>query len=197
MADADVVLLAEPRLDSSDGIEQLVERYGDRVYRLALRITGVEKDAAEVIEDTLRAAVDSVDACAGQSTLGSWIYRTVARAAHERRRRRQPVDGAILDNVIPRLSADGHFEPIIDWSSRIDEPDPHGTLNRAVADAIDELPADYRTALILHDVEGASKAKIADILTIEVPAVSSRVHRARLFVRERLSRHFARETFTR
>jgi len=194
MADADVVLLAEPRLDSSDGIEQLVERYGDRVYRLALRITGVEKDAAEVIEDTLRAAVDSVDACAGQSTLGSWIYRTVARAAHERRRRRQPVDGAILDNVIPRLSA---FEPIIDWSSRIDEPDPHGTLNRAVADAIDELPADYRTALILHDVEGASKAKIADILTIEVPAVSSRVHRARLFVRERLSRHFARETFTR
>ena len=99
--------------------------------------------------------------------------------------------------MIPRLSADGHFEPIIDWSSRIDEPDPHGTLNRAVADAIDELPADYRTALILHDVEGASKAKIADILTIEVPAVSSRVHRARLFVRERLSRHFARETFTR
>jgi len=197
MADADVSLLAEPRLDRSDSLEQLVECHGDRLYRLALRVAGSEMDAGEVIEDTLRAAADSVEACAGQSTLGTWIYRTVARAAHERRRRRRPVDATVLEHLVPRLSADGHFEPMIDWSSQIDEPDPHDTLNRAVADAIDELPADYRTALILHDVEGASKAEIADILTIEVPAVSSRVHRARLFVRSRLSAHFARETLTR
>jgi len=155
----------------------------------------MEKDAGEVIEDTLRAAVDAVDA--GQSTLGPWVYRTVARAAHERRRRRQPVDAAVLDGSMPRLSADGHFEPMVDWSNWIEESDPRARLAQAFAAAIDELPADYRTALILHDVEGASKTEIADILTVEAPAVSSRVHRARLFVRERLSRHFERETFTR
>jgi len=197
MADTDASLLAEPRLASADGVDQIVERYGDRVYRLALRITGAEKDAEEVVEDTLRAAIETVDACEDQSTLGSWICRTVARAAHERRKRRQPVDTAVLANAIPRFSTDGHFEPMVDWSSWLDEPPPQDQLTQAFTAALDELPADYRTALILHDVERASKAEIADVLTIEVPAVSSRVHRARLFVRERLSRHFERETLTR
>jgi len=192
MADADAGLLSGPRLDSADAIDQLVERDGDRIYRLALRITGVEKDAGEVIEDTLRAAIDTVDPFESQSALWLWIARTVARAAHERRKRRQPVDTAVVDEVIPRLSADGHFEPMVDWSSAIDEPDPHDELPRAFAAAIDELPADYRTALILRDVEGRSETEIADILTIEAPTVRSRVHGARLFVRERLSRHFER-----
>src|SRR5262245_720028 len=196
MADADTGVLAEPQFDSSGGLEQLVECDGDRLYRLALHITGVEQDASDVIEDTLRAAVDAVDSFACQSALESWIYRTVARAAHERRRRRQPVGATVPDDVVPRLAADGHFEPMIDWSTRIHQPEQHDELARAVATAIDELPVDYRTALILHDVDCASKAAIADILTIEVTAVSSRVHRARLFVRHRLSEHFAHETFT-
>src|SRR5262249_19508991 len=77
VADTDVDLVAEPRLDSSDAIEQLLERYGDRVYRLALRITGAEKDTEEVVENTLRTAIDAVDAFASRLMLESWIYRTV------------------------------------------------------------------------------------------------------------------------
>jgi RNA polymerase sigma-70 factor (ECF subfamily) len=117
------------------------------------------------------------------------MYRTVGRAAHHRFKRRHAGAAAPADGV-PSLAADGHFEPMDDWSARIDEPAMRGELGVILSAAIDALPADYRTALILHDVEGALKCDIADILDVDVPTVNSRVHRARLFVRKRLSEYF-------
>jgi RNA polymerase sigma-70 factor (ECF subfamily) len=190
VGDADANLMAAPSLSDPDGAEQLVERYGDRLYRLALRITGVQADAEWALEDALRMAARTVNSFTNESALRSWIYRTVADAAHQRRKRRQHVDTAPLDDVVPLLNADGHFGPMDDWSTRIDEPALQGGLRSILVEAIDALPPDYGTALILHDVEGVSRQEIAEILDIEVPAVNSRVHRARLFVRERLSRYF-------
>jgi RNA polymerase sigma-70 factor, ECF subfamily len=117
------------------------------------------------------------------------MYRTVGRAAHHRFKRRHAGAAAPADGV-PSLAADGHFEPMDDWSTRIDEPALQGGLRSILVEAIDALPPDYGTALILHDVEGVSKQEIAEILDIDVPEVNSRVHRARLFVRERLSAYF-------
>lgn len=190
MGDADTDLMAAPSLGDPDGAERLVERYGDRLYRLALRVTGVQEDAEGALEDALRMAARTISSLTDESAFGSWIYRTVARAAHQRRTRRQHVDTAALDNVVPLLNADGHFEPLEDWSTRLDEPALQGGLHSSLVEAIDALPADYGTALILHDVEGVSKQEIAEVLDIDVPAVNWRVHRARLFVRERLSRYF-------
>jgi RNA polymerase sigma-70 factor (ECF subfamily) len=114
----------------------------------------------------------------------------VARAAHQKRQQRQPGDSFVMDGVLPPLDADGHFEPMDDWSTRIDEPALQGELNAVFAAAIDALPVDYRTVLILHDVEGASKRNIAEVLHMEEPTVVALVHRARLFVRRRLSQYF-------
>src|SRR5438445_5370878 len=169
--------------------EQFVERYAESIYRLAWRITGVNEDAEEAVEDTLRAAVRAIHLFADDSAFGSWIYRAVGRAAHQRRKRRH-VDTAGLYDVLPPFSADGHFEPVADWSNRIDEPSLQGELRSILAQAIDALPADYRTALILHDVEGVSKLDIAEILDVDVTAVSSSVHHARLWVRKRLADFF-------
>jgi len=190
MVDADPGLSGEPSADGSDALEQFVERHGAHLYRLALHISGAESDAMGVVEDTLQAAVATIGSCADPSAFGSWIYRSVIRSAHDGRARRRPVDTAVLDDVVPPLNADGHFEPMIDWSGRIERQ------AQAFVAAIDELPADYRTALILHDVEGASKVEIAEILGTDVPVVAARLHRARLFVRSRLSRHFEHASFT-
>jgi RNA polymerase sigma-70 factor, ECF subfamily len=190
VGDADTNLMAAPSLGDPDGAEQFVERYGDRLYRLALRITGVQEDAEGALEDALRMAAPTINSFTDESALRSWIYRTVAYTAHQKRKRRQHVDTAALDDVVPLLNADGHFEPMDDWSTRIDEPALQGELRSSLVEAIDALPADYGTALVLHDVEGASKQEIAEILDIDVPGVNSRVHRARLFVRERLSGYF-------
>jgi len=187
--DIDAPLVAALRRDDPDATDQLVERYGSRVYRLAVRITGVEPDAEEVAQDALLTIVRKIHTFKGESAFGSWVYRITANAAYEKlRSRRRKINEIALDDVLPSLGVDGrHFAPMEDWSRRVDEQAAQGELRRALTAAIDALPPDYRTALVLHDVEGVANLEIAETLGVSLPAVKSRVHRARLFVRKQLS----------
>jgi RNA polymerase sigma-70 factor, ECF subfamily len=191
VGDTERDLIAAPRVGDLDGAEWLVERYGARVYRLAWRITGAADDAEAATQNALLTAARAIHSVADEPAFESWIYRTVAREAAERRRRRQPGDERAMDAVVEALPCDGrHFAPMEDWSARIDEPALRSGLQTIIGEAIDALPADYRTALVLHDVEGVSRPDIADVLDVDVPSVKSRVHHARLFVRQRLSEYF-------
>ena len=185
----DAGLVEALRRDDPEAPELLVERFGDRVYRLALRITGSNEDAEEAAQDALWTAARKIQMFKGESAFGSWLYRITANAAYQKLRARRAKAAEIaLDDVLPALEQDGrHFEPMDDWSNRVDEHALQGELRRVLADAIDALPPDYRTALVMHDVEGLSNPDIADALGISLPAVKSRVHRSRLFVRKRLA----------
>jgi RNA polymerase sigma-70 factor (ECF subfamily) len=187
--DADADLVEALRREEPDAAERLVERYGDRVYRLAMRITGLREDAEEAAQDALWTIARKVNMFKGESAFGSWIYRITANAAYQKlRTRRQKAAEIALDDVLPSLDGDGrHFEPMDDWSNRVDEKALQGELREVLQRAIDGLPSDYRTALLLHDVEGLSNPDIAEALGISLPAVKSRVHRSRLFVRKQLS----------
>lgn len=187
--DRDAGLVEALRRDDPEAPELLVERFGDRVYRLALRITGSNEDAEEAAQDALWTAARKIQMFKGESAFGSWLYRITANAAYQKLRARRAKAAEIaLDDVLPALDQDGrHFEPMDDWSNRVDEHALQGELRRVLADAIDALPPDYRTALVMHDVEGLSNPDIADALGISLPAVKSRVHRSRLFVRKRLA----------
>ena len=187
--DADAALVEALRREEPDAAERLVERYGDRVYRLAMRITGLNEDAEEAAQDALWTAARKIHMFKGESAFGSWIYRITANAAYQKlRTRRQKAAEIAIDDVLPSLDGDGrHFEPMDDWSNRVDEQALQGELRRVLQEAIDGLPADYRTALVLHDVEGLSNPDIAEALNISLPAVKSRVHRSRLFVRKHLA----------
>jgi RNA polymerase sigma-70 factor (ECF subfamily) len=187
--DGDAGLVEALRRDDPEAPELLVERFGDRVYRLALRITGSNEDAEEAAQDALWTAARKIQTFKGESAFGSWLYRITANAAYQKLRARRAKAAEIaLDDVLPTLDQDGrHFEPMDDWSNRVDEQALQGELRRVLADAIDALPPDYRTALVMHDVEGLSNPDIADALGISLPAVKSRVHRSRLFVRKRLA----------
>jgi RNA polymerase sigma-70 factor (ECF subfamily) len=190
-ADVDAGLVEALRRDDLDAAEQLVERYADRVYRLAMRITGAKEDAEEVAQDALWTAARKIHTFRGESAFGSWIYRITANAAYQKlRTRRQTANEIALDDVLPSLDGAGRpFEAVDDWSNRVDERALQGELRRVLTDAIDALPPDYRTALVLHDVEGLSNPDIAESLGISLPAVKSRVHRSRLFVRKHLSEY--------
>ena len=189
--DADAELVEALRREEPDAADRLVERYGDRVYRLAMRITGLKEDAEEAAQDALWTAARKVHMFKGESAFGSWIYRITANAAYQKlRTRRQKAPEIALEDVLPSLDGDGrHFEPMDDWSNRVDEQALQGELRRVLQQAIDGLPADYRTALVLHDVEGLSNPDIAEALNISLPAVKSRVHRSRLFVRKQLAEY--------
>ena len=187
--DADAELVEALRREEPDAADRLVERYGDRVYRLAMRITGLKEDAEEAAQDALWTAARKVHMFKGESAFGSWIYRITANAAYQKlRTRRQKSPEIALEDVLPSLDGEGrHFEPMDDWSNRVDEQALQGELRSVLQQAIDGLPPDYRTALVLHDVEGLSNPDIAEALNISLPAVKSRVHRSRLFVRKQLA----------
>ena len=191
--DADAGLVAALREDDPDAGVQLVERYGERVYRLAARITGTRADAEEAAQSALVTAVRTIDAFKSDSSFGSWIDRLAAGAAYRKLLARpwKPEEPA-LDDVLPPLGGSGvHFEPMDDWSGRIDARELQGALRQVLTDAVDALAPDYRAALVLHDVEGMSDADIAEALGIGPGAVRALVHRARLFVRKRLSDRWA------
>jgi len=187
--DVDADLLAALRREDENAAAMLVERYGDRVYRLGLRITGSPEDAEEVAQDALWTAARKIGTFKGESAFGSWLYRIAANAAYMKLRTRKSKGREIaFEDVIPSFDDEGvHFEPMDDWSPRVDEQALQNELRDVLQHAIDDLPPDYRTALVMHDVEGISNPDIAETLGISLPAVKSRVHRSRLFVRQKLS----------
>lgn len=189
--DVDALLVEALRREDADAAQTLVDTYGERVYRLALRITGSNEDAEEVAQDALWTAARKIHTFKGESAFGSWLYRIAANAAYQKlRARKAKTHEVALDDVLPPLDHDGvHFEPVDDWSGRVDEQTLQKELRTVLERAIDELPHEYRTALVLHDVEGLSNPDIAETLGISLPAVKSRVHRSRLFLRKRLAEY--------
>jgi RNA polymerase sigma-70 factor, ECF subfamily len=177
--------------------EHLIETYGDRAYRLAVRITGNAQDAEEVVQDALWTVIRKIDTFRAESAFGSWLYRIVANAAYEllRRRRRDTGRDISLDDVLPGFDEAGHHAaPISDWSPALDDASRQTELRMVLTAAMDALPSHYRTAIVLHDIEGLSSVEVAETLSLSVPNVRSRVHRARLFLRKRLSDHAGRRT---
>jgi len=189
--DRDAALVEALRRGDPAAPELLLDTYGDRVYRLAIRITGNEQDAEEVVQDALWTAARKIGMFKGESAFGSWVYRITANTAYQKLRGRQSRRHEVpWADLRPAFDDERrHAEPIVDWSSKAEEPALQAELRTVLTTAINDLPADYRTAFLMHDVEGLSNPEIAESLHLSLPAVKSRVHRSRLFLRERLSQY--------
>jgi len=187
-ADIDVGLVQALLRGDPDACDRLVERYGERVYRLASHLTGTADDAEEAAQSALVTAIRTIGALQTDSTFASWLDGLAARAAYSRMLARgQKSETIAIDSVLPPIDASGHFEPMNDWSAGVESPELRGELRHAMTRDIQALPPDYRAALVLHDVEGMGDADIAEVLGIGVGAVRTRVHHSRLFLRQRLA----------
>jgi RNA polymerase sigma-70 factor, ECF subfamily len=188
-ADRDGQLLQALRRGDPTAAECLVARYGDRAYRLASGITRSAPDAEEAVQDAFWSVIRKIDTFRGESAFGSWVYRIVANAAYQKLRgRANRLTEISLDDVLPSFHENGeHAPPITDWSASTDDPAVQTELRAALSSAIGELPPEYRAIVILRDVEGLSVAEVSESLGISAANVKSRTHRARLFLRKRLS----------
>jgi RNA polymerase sigma-70 factor, ECF subfamily len=171
--------------------ERLVTAYQGRAYRLAFNITANALDAEEVVQDAFWTVISKIDTFRGESAFGSWLYRIVANGAYQKRRSRRGQRMEIsLDDVLPVFPGDGrHAAPVVDWSASVDDPCRRTDIRLAVSSAFEGLPAHYRTALVLRDVEGFSPAEVAEALCISLAKAKARIHRARLFIRKRLTEY--------
>jgi RNA polymerase sigma-70 factor, ECF subfamily len=162
--------------DDRQAFEILIEGYSDRLYSIALRITGSPQDAEDAVQDAVLSAYQAWAQFRGEARGSTWLYRIVVNAALQRVRRRPAEE---------ELSATGYeASTVIDWSEdlsrRVEEADLHELLERGIA----LLPAELRIALVLRDVEGLSTTDAAAIMDLSEAALKSRLHRARVLLRE-------------
>jgi RNA polymerase sigma-70 factor (ECF subfamily) len=192
VTDAD--LLARAQAGEIEAFEQLVARHKDRVYAVALRMTRSEADAAEIVQDAFFAAYQHLAEFRGDAAFGSWVHRIAANRALMRLRHRKVVRQVEEDLDGPEFTDRGSWAeyPQSDWSRRADEKALDAELREAIQQATDRLPDGYREVFILKDMEGLSYEEIAEITGDSVPAIKSRLHRARLSLREAIDQFYNR-----
>ncbi|HEX4802721.1 MAG TPA: sigma-70 family RNA polymerase sigma factor [Myxococcaceae bacterium] len=191
---ADRELLERAQAGDLAAFEALVELHRDEVYGLALRMTRSDADAAEIAQETFLSAYQHLADFRGEAAFGSWVHRIAANHALMRLRHRSVVQEAEEELSGPEFTErDSLAEyPATDWSRRADEKVLDDELRRAIQQATDDLPEGYREVFLLKDVEGLSYEQISEITGDSVPAVKSRLHRARLALREAID-HFYSE----
>jgi RNA polymerase sigma-70 factor, ECF subfamily len=186
--DRDRELIEALRCRDPRAAEKLLEVYGVRAYRLAVRITRVRQDAEEVVQDALLTVVRKIDSFRGDAAFGSWFYRVVANAAYQKMRGRRRYQVELSSDAMPGLLSESTrvaWRPG-DWSVAVENPARHTEVRAALTEAIDALPMHYRTVFVLRDLRGLSTAEIGRRLRLSAANVKTRVHRARSLLRNRL-----------
>ena len=171
--------------------EELVRRYDRNVFRIAQHITQNREDAEDVVQDAFLKAFQNLGQFQGQSKFYTWLVRIAVNEALMRLRRRRPERFVSIDEDI-KTEEDSMPREIADWSPNPEQLYNQGELKEILQKTIQGLPPGFRTVFILRDVEGLSTEETADALGLSVPAVKSRLLRARLQLRERLTKYFKR-----
>jgi formate dehydrogenase major subunit len=173
MAEPDTELIAAAQSGDRRAVEELLTRYQERIYRFGLRMCGDEESAREVLQETMLAAFRNLPGFRGQASLSTWLYQIARSFCIKARRGVRP--GIPLDAKVP----DQGLAPDMQAHAR--------EIGRALSDAIEALPSEQRAILVLRDVEGLSAHEAADVIGIDVGALKSRLHRARMALRGQLA----------
>src|SRR5579884_2581827 len=169
--------------------EELVRRYDRNVFRIAQHITHNREDAEDVVQDAFLKAYNNLAQFQGQSKFYTWLVRIAVNEALMKLRRRKPERTVSLDEDI-KTEDDSLPREIADWSPNPEQQYTQAELREILSKTIQGLPPGFRTVFVLRDVEGLSTEETAEMLGLSIPAVKSRLLRARLQLRERLAKYF-------
>lgn len=186
-------LIARLRRRDTDALELLMERHAARVYRVAYGITRSEPDAEEVVRDVFLSLFEKIAAFGERAALATWLYRVTTNAALVRRRGKRLELEVSLEEQLPTFKEDGCRAGessflLADWSASAEDWLVSGETHAMVRRAIDPLPPHYRAVVVLRDIEELSNEEAAEILGEPVSSIKSRLHRARMALREQLTR---------
>lgn len=177
-------LLDAARAGDADALEALLARYQSRIYRFSMKMCRDPEDARDVLQDTLLAMARGLGDFRGESAISTWLY-TIARSHCIKKRRRSKFAPAEHVSLEAGEAPEAHEVP--DPGRRPDEQVADRQIEAALEKAIGALDPAYRDVLLLRDVEGLPAAEVAQVMSLSVPAVKSRLHRARAAVRESLA----------
>jgi RNA polymerase sigma-70 factor, ECF subfamily len=186
------VLVAQAKAGDQNAFSELVNRYERKIYRLAKNITRNDEDAEDVLQDAFLKAYTHLDNFKGDSKFYTWIVRIAVNEALMRLRKRKTDRSVPLDEPV-ELGEETVAREIAVWEDNPEQQYSQEEWRRILDEAVDSLKPDFRTVFVLRDIEELSTEETAETLGISVPAVKSRLLRARLALRERLTRQFKRK----
>lgn len=182
-------LIAGLRAGDEAALVRMMREYQGRVFGLALRLTGSRQDAEEVFQDVFLTVFRKIEGFRGDSKLSTWIYRITTNVALMRIRKRPKIADLPLEEELgPSMTpADTLAEPVADWSHLPFNEVARKELLECLEAALAKLPVEYRSVFVLRDIEGLPAEEACAVLNLSTPALKSRLHRARLFVRKELA----------
>lgn len=193
--DAQLVSLAKQ--GNTTAFETLIKRYEDRIYSLAYRILHDKEEAYDVLQETAIKAFTNLNKFKGKSSFSTWLYKIALNIILMRKRKQKSLakkmpiveveDETTVANIA-KISSESPQE-IIDWSDNPVVDLEREELNKVLIDSVNKLPEKYRNVVILKDLEQRSIEEIAKILGLSIPAVRTRLHRGRLYLRWLLDKY--------
>ncbi len=179
------------RLQAGDKLAcaECIEIHSPAIYRLALRLMQNETEAEDVLQETFLSAFKAIDKFEGRSGLGTWLYRIAYNAAMMRLRKPQKYILSVEETL---SEEDGRLIPkqLFDWCCLPEEDFASSEVQKELERAIYDLPEKYKSVFVLRELEGLSTQETAATLDISPASAKVRLHRARLWLRERLTPYF-------
>ena len=185
-------LVAKAQAGDGEAFGALVRKYQSKIYRLAKHITQNDEDAEDVLQDAFLKAYEHLPGFQGNSKFYTWLVRIAVNEALMKLRKRRGDRTVPLDEPVDTGEEMVNREIAV-WDDNPEQRYSQTEMQQILNDAVEELKPDFRTVFVLRDIEEMSTEETAEILGISVPAVKSRLLRARLALRERLTRKFKRK----
>ena len=187
-ADDEGVFVAAAKRGDLNAFQTLVTRYENKIFRLALNITQNREDAEDVMQEAFLKSFEHLDEFQGNSRFYTWLVRIAVNQALMKLRKRRPNQVSLDDPV----ETDDDLMPreVEDWGPSPEDRYAQVELNRILSTVISELDPPFRIVFQLRDIEGLSTEETAEIMDLSAPAVKSRLLRARLKLRQKLSKFF-------
>src|SRR5262249_23041653 len=186
---SDLALVKRIKRGDEEAFQEMVERYNARVYSLSYGVLRNAEDAEEATQDSFLTLYRKISTFDESKKFFSWFYRVALNQAYSRARRRKPVTTVPIEEYVPRLrGGDGQASPeFAAWVEGVEDEVIARNLAERAEEFIAELPEPYRDVIWMVDVEEMKPADVAETLDITIAALKSRLHRARLYVRQRLA----------
>src|SRR5438552_4205367 len=186
---SELVLVQAAKKGDLEALSELVKRYDRNIFRIAQHITHNEEDAQDVVQEAFLKAYQNLEQFQGNSKFYTWLVRIAVNEALMKLRRRRSDKTVSLDEDV--VTEEGSMpREVADWSPNPEQLYGQSELGDILKKTIQGLPPGFRAVFVLRDVEGLSTEETAEMLGLSIPAVTSRLLRARLQLRERLARYF-------
>ena len=186
----DVTLVDAAKQGDMAAFEQLVKRHTAMIFRVAMHIMASREDAEEVVQDAFFKAFQHLQDFEGRARFSTWLTRIAVNAALMRLRNLHRATTVSIDQEADEGGT--LADKVADWKPNPEQLYGRTELREILQRALAALPHTYRIVFLLRDVEGVSVADTAEMLELSVPNVKARLYRARLQLREHLSRYFER-----